>query len=64
MKAKQIEKKQSHIFSDGFNAFIEEKLPILREKNIDFLLNIAGSTVEDYEKLEEVANYVNERIKF
>ena len=39
----------------GINAFIEQKLPQLREKKIDFLLNIAGSTIEDYEKLATIA---------
>ena len=40
----------------GIEAFINEKLPILKEKNIDFILNVAGSTVEDYEKIATVAN--------
>ncbi len=40
----------------GINAFIKDKLPILKEKNIDFLLNIAGSTLEDYVKLAHIAN--------
>lgn len=40
----------------GIQAFIENKLPKLKEKNIDFLLNIAGSTHEDYEKLATIAN--------
>ncbi|MBE7707225.1 MAG: dihydroorotate dehydrogenase [Cyanobacteria bacterium SIG27] len=40
----------------GIQAFIENKLPKLKEKNIDFLLNIAGSTPEDYEKLATIAN--------
>lgn len=39
----------------GIEAFINEKLPKLKEKNIDFLLNIAGSTVEDYEELASIA---------
>ncbi len=39
----------------GINAFIKEKLPVLRQKNIDFLLNIAGSTIDDYEKLAIIA---------
>lgn len=39
----------------GISAFIRDKLPILRQKNIDFLLNIAGSTIEDYEKLAIIA---------
>lgn len=39
----------------GINSFINDKLPYLKEKNIDFLLNVAGSTVEDYEKLATIA---------
>jgi len=39
----------------GINAFIAEKLPYLRKNNIDFLLNIAGSSIEDYEKLAQIA---------
>ncbi len=40
----------------GIEEFIRTKLPILKAKKIDFLLNIAGSTIEDYEKLAEIAN--------
>lgn len=40
----------------GIHTFLEEKLPKLIEKKIDFLLNIAGSTTEDYEKLALLAN--------
>ena len=40
----------------GINRFIAEKLPILESKNIDFLLNIAGSTEKDYETLALIAN--------
>lgn len=40
----------------GIEAFVKDKLPVLRQKNIDFLLNIAGSTLEDYEKLAQIAN--------
>ena len=43
----------------GINEFLKSKLPILKEKNIDFLLNIAGSTVEDYEKLASIAQENN-----
>lgn len=39
----------------GIDSFIQNKLPKLKEKNIDFLLNIAGSTPEDYEKLALIA---------
>jgi len=40
----------------GIEKFLKEKLPILKEKNINFLLNIAGSTFDDYEKLAFIAN--------
>ena len=40
----------------GIENFINEKLPVLKEKNINFLLNIAGSTMEDYERLALIAN--------
>ena len=43
----------------GIHTFLEEKLPKLIEKKIDFLLNIAGSTTEDYEKLALLANEYN-----
>lgn len=39
----------------GIEAFLKEKLPVLKEKKIDFFLNIAGSTFEDYEKLALIA---------
>lgn len=39
----------------GIEKFIKDKLPILKKKNIDFLLNIAGSSVDDYEKLASIA---------
>lgn len=43
----------------GIEKFIETKLPILKKKNIDFLLNIAGSTLDDYEKLAIIAHKNN-----
>lgn len=43
----------------GIEIFIKEKLPVLRNKNIDFLLNIAGSSFEDYEKLAEISQENN-----
>ena len=39
----------------GIDNFINDKLHELKEKNIDFLLNIAGSSTDDYEKLAEIA---------
>jgi len=43
----------------GIQSFLEEKLPILKQCNIDFILNIAGSTVEDYIKLAQIAQKNN-----
>lgn len=39
----------------GIQSFLEEKLPVLKQNNIDFILNVAGSTVEDYIKLAQIA---------
>ena len=39
----------------GIKAFIKEKLPILKSKNINFILNIAGSTIQDYEEIAHIA---------
>lgn len=43
----------------GIDAFINEKLPILKKCNIDFILNIAGNTPEDYIKLAKIAQENN-----
>ncbi len=43
----------------GIEAFIKDKLPLLKEKNIDFLLNIAGSSIDDYIKLASCADENN-----
>lgn len=39
----------------GIEAFLREKLPVLRNCGIDFILNIAGNTPEDYIKLAQIA---------
>ena len=39
----------------GIETFIKEKLPLLKKKKIDFLLNIAGSSAEDYKKIAKIA---------
>ncbi len=39
----------------GINAFIKQKLPRLRELDINFVLNIAGKTEEDYVQLAEIS---------
>lgn len=38
----------------GIEAFVLEKLPKLKEEGINFILNIAGKTTEDYVKLAEI----------
>ena len=40
----------------GIQSFLLDKLPKLKQKKIDFMLNIAGSTTEDYERLAAIAN--------
>lgn len=38
----------------GIEAFLSDKLSKLKEKDINFVLNIAGKTVEDYVRLAEI----------
>lgn len=38
----------------GINKFLEDKLPILKENNIDFVVNLAGSTLEEYVELAKI----------
>ncbi len=40
----------------GIQSFLLDKLPKLQQKKIDFMLNIAGSSTEDYERLAAIAN--------
>lgn len=39
----------------GIQAFLNEKLPTLKECNINYILNVAGSSVEDYIRLAQIA---------
>lgn len=39
----------------GIEAFLKEKLPVLNKCGIDFILNIAGNTPEDYIELAQIA---------
>lgn len=39
----------------GIYKFIEEKLPLLRQKNINFILNVGGSTIEEYVEITRIA---------
>jgi len=43
----------------GIQAFLEEKLPVLVQNKIDFILNIAGNTPEDYIELAKIAQENN-----
>ena len=43
----------------GIKNFVNKKLPELKEKGINFVLNIAGSSVEDYIKLSEICEANN-----
>ena len=38
----------------GIKAFLENVLPILNSKNIDFIMNIAGATKEEYIELSQI----------
>lgn len=40
----------------GIEKFLKEKLPVLKEKNIDFIMNIAGSTQEEYTELAKICS--------
>lgn len=39
----------------GIKEFIDKKLPILKEKNINFIMNLAGSSFEDYIETAKIA---------
>ncbi len=39
----------------GIQAFLEKKLPVLRQNDINFILNVAGNTPEDYIELAKIA---------
>lgn len=39
----------------GIQAFLKEKMPVLQQNNIDFILNIAGSSIDDYIELAKTA---------
>jgi len=43
----------------GIQKFVDEKLPKLKEKGINFVLNIAGSSVDDYVRLGEISKANN-----
>jgi len=39
----------------GIQAFLKEKMPVLQQNDIDFILNIAGSSIDDYVGLAKIA---------
>lgn len=39
----------------GIEEFINKKLPVLKEKNINFIMNLAGSSFEDYVETAKIA---------
>jgi len=43
----------------GIQTFLDEKLPVLKKCGIDFILNIAGSTPENYIELAKIAQENN-----
>lgn len=45
----------------GIEAFLKEKMPALEENKIDFIMNIAGSSIEDYIELAKIAQDNNIR---
>lgn len=38
----------------GIKRFIDEKIPILKAKSIDYIMNIAGSTIDEYIELGKI----------
>lgn len=40
----------------GIDKFIENKIPVLNENNIDYVVNIAGSTLDEYIELAKICN--------
>lgn len=45
----------------GIEKFISDKLPVLESKNIDFVMNVAGSTLEEYVEVAKACE--NNKIK-
>lgn len=43
----------------GIEKFLSDKLPVLKSKNIEFIMNIAGSTIEEYTKLAKICDENN-----
>lgn len=43
----------------GINAFIKNKMPILHKNNIDYIVNLAGFTIEEYIELAHICDINN-----
>ncbi|OGH94422.1 MAG: dihydroorotate dehydrogenase B catalytic subunit [Candidatus Melainabacteria bacterium GWA2_34_9] len=43
----------------GIQDFIDKKLPVLKENNIDFILNIAGASIEEYIEIAKICQSNN-----
>ena len=43
----------------GIEKFIDTKLPELQQNNIDFVMNVAGSTLDEYVKVAKICNENN-----
>ena len=43
----------------GIEKFLSDKVPVLNENNIEFIVNIAGSTVEEYTNLAKICSSNN-----
>ena len=43
----------------GIKAFIETKLPLLKTKNVSFIVNVAGATLEEYIKVAKICQENN-----
>ncbi len=43
----------------GIEGFLEKELPVLKSKNIDFIMNIAGSSMDEYIELGKICSQNN-----
>ncbi len=40
----------------GIQKFLQDKVPVLKSKKINYVVNLAGSTIDEYTKLAEICN--------
>lgn len=43
----------------GIEAFLSDKLPVLKKNNIDYVMNVAGSTLEEYVEMAKICEKNN-----